>query len=211
MNEEDMHKLDESLKANAGLDLKNKEEVEHYELVMSIKKLALKEELEQIHQKRKSRFKIRWVKYAAMAAGVLLAVFYFLKPKEDLYQTYFYTDAGLPVVMGLNTNLAFAKAMNAYKMGNYAEAQEQFTSLAKEKPGNDTLNYYIAMSSLNQNKSDLGVRELEQIGSSSVFYDKALFFRALVDIKNNNKKDAQELLSKSKHPHAERLLKELSP
>ena len=174
-----------------------------------IKAMLLKadEELDsetKIYKKEGQRF---W--HYALAACVCLLIgislFYAYnykeKERENLVASYWQKDAGLPVMMGENKTAMFDNAMSDYKIGNYTEAIKLFNQL----PPNDTIDYYTGLSLSEIHRDAIPLLKKVANNTQSVFSLKAKYYLLLLQIKNNNKKEARallaELLAMPAHPY----------
>jgi hypothetical protein len=157
------------------------------------------------------------------AAIILLFVFGFLfwiltkdlgtGANKDIYSAYFYPDPGLPIVMSSSSDYVFYDGMVSYKEGKYGEATELWRKLPSERLASDTLLYFLGMANLNLDQLNESSAFLEQVidKSESTFQQKAIWYKALIHIKQNELSLAKELLQKlSPDPRADALLKELS-
>lgn len=157
---------------------------------------------------------------AAVFVGIVLFSFlgYLLlretnsKTDIDLYAAYFYPDPGLPVVMSSTEEYDFYDGMVSYKEGKYEEAIAIWKKLPNSKLDSDTLRYYQGVALMNLGKIDDSAAFLDLItlDSQSEFHAKAIWYRALIHIRQNETIQAIELLEKlPAEPRAEELLKEL--
>ncbi len=108
----------------------------------------------------------RVLKYAAMFAAIVTAAIWWVNRaplNEELYAEHFTPDPGLPVSMGTTSEPAFADAMVAYKLGDYAEARTKWAPLLAQEPMNDTLRYYIASAWLAEKRTEQAVPMLEAL------------------------------------------------
>jgi hypothetical protein len=163
----------------------------------------------------------RFLLYAA--AIIVLFVFGFLGwiltrdfgtgIKKDLYSAYFYPDPGLPVVMSSSNDYIFYDGMVSYKEGKYEEAMELWGKLPTERLSSDTLLYYLGMATLNLDQYQESSKFLGEVvaDSQSVFQQKAIWYKALISLRQNENDQAKALLEKLlPDPQADALLLELS-
>ncbi len=160
--------------------------------------------------------------YAAVLVGVVISSYlgWVLlreagpRSSTDLYTAYFYPDPGLPVVMSSTDDYEFYDGMVSYKEGHYAAAFDTWSTLATAGALTDTLAYYLGMAALNQGKTDVATHYLDPLiqAASGEFYDKALWYRALVHLKEGENATAADLLARlPTEPRVEALLDELTP
>ncbi|SHO60068.1 tetratricopeptide repeat protein [Algoriphagus zhangzhouensis] len=155
-----------------------------------------------------SRKLISFLKYGIAASVVfILGLFIWLQPwnsessSGDIYTAYFYPDPGLPVPMSSTDSYQFDDGMVSYKEEKYQEAQDIWTNLAQDQP-TDTLAFYLAMAKLNQKEFESSAQFLDQLleDSNSEFYQKALWYRSLIYLKEEEKESAIQLLEKLNSP-----------
>lgn len=156
---------------------------------------------------------------AAVFVGVVLFSFIgylFLRETNpidvDLYSAYFYADPGLPVVMSSTEDYEFYDGMVSYKEGKYEEAIAIWSKLPDTRLDSDSLRYYQGAALMNLENFEESATYLDLVTADpqSEFYEKAIWYRALIHIRKNEINQAIELLEKlSFEPRAEELLKEL--
>ncbi|MEJ0105290.1 MAG: hypothetical protein WDO19_23230 [Bacteroidota bacterium] len=92
---------------------------------------------------------------------------------ERIYSAYYKPDPGLATAMGNSTSYSFEKAMVEYKNGSYDKSLEAWTALLKEKPGNDTLIYFIGAAYQAKKNKEHAIENLKIIATKP----KALFIK----------------------------------
>lgn len=131
-----------------------------------------------------------FLKYAAVLAAIIVGALWFLRPPahERLFAAYFTADAGLPVVMGSTDDPAFQDAMVAFKLGDYEEARDKWSTMAASDPGNDTLRYYLASATLAMGDAAGAMPLFEDVSSDpeSVFRQRAQWYLFLAYVKSGN-------------------------
>ena len=154
--------------------------VSHYQAIRSVRVGALKGELEKIHKRLEAQGVLRKRSYqgfyfAAAAAMIAFLVAAYLgaftnKPQYLLaYEEMHVVDPGLPTLMGVSEDPVFDEAMVAYRMGDYSGAVAGFERVLEVYPENDTVQYYLGMSYLEQKDRDIAVMYLNKVrGSESV-------------------------------------------
>ncbi len=188
---EELEDFEYKLKTN--LPFKN--EFEKYKaLIHDIDLAFFKNDLENIHtqtQPTKTVFlntKLWWAAASIFIVGLI--AFYWIQQNNtpSLYATYFKKDPGLPTLMGVTDQLPFQQAMVLYKQGKYKEARSGWKEMLKAYPQNDTLNYYWAMSYLNENKTDSALYYLDKksVRESPKFRNDALYYKTLISVKNKD-------------------------
>lgn len=145
----------------------------------------------------------RYVATAVFVIGVGIAGWWFYNQqtvsKADLYATYFRPDAGLPVVMSNDSaQYFFNEGMVSYKEGNYEDAIGVWEQLVAEKGVTDTLHYYIGVAYLNMDSNAEASSYLVSISENehSVFREKAIWYLALIKLKEKDYVHAKRLLMK---------------
>lgn len=154
------------------------------ENMLAVELGGMQQTLRSIMAQNEERASFGWghfLKYAAAVAVLLIgALWWFSRTplNERLYAEYHQTDPGLPVPMSATRNPEFQDAMVAYKLGHYAEATAQWSSLLKTSPGNDTLNYYIASAQLAEGNTSAAIPLFKDVAgnTASVFHAKAKWY-----------------------------------
>jgi len=145
--------------------------------------------------------RIKWYYYAAACVLLLIIPLYFIvteNPTEKLLSNYYEKDKGLPVLMSGSKNISLDNAMNLYKQEKYKEAKQAFNELLKDKPMNDTLNYYSALSSFELEKYNKAIKQFTIIlqNDTSVFKEKAEYYLGLTYFAVDKIQQAKELFNK---------------
>ena len=125
----------------------------------------------------------------ATACCLIISAFYFVNNTNDssnIYEDYFnsYPNVLEPVVRGETTvnNDAFI----AYENKNYSKAETLFNNILKKEPNAD-IEFYYAMSLLNQNKTKEAQEVLNLLKSKKhEFIPEVYWYSALISIKNND-------------------------
>ena len=188
--------------------------------VLGIQESVLEGKLKQFHQsvdraplKSIRAPKISWKKWIAAAAVLFVAStgLFYLTKKNTLFDRFYTPDEGLPTYMGVTDHYEFEKAMVDYKMGQYKEAIVAWKELLKESPDNDTLSYFIGsalMADKDMKQAQLYFNKVANM-PGSVFIQSAKWYKALLLLKEGNKKEASDLLKLTEHPNKEALLRKL--
>lgn len=153
----------------------------------------------------------RWL--AAAAVLLVTAVCFWLfwqrqTPEQQLFSQYYKEDPGLPTLMGTSDNYVFEAAMVDYKTGDFQKALKKWRPLLAESPGNDTLNYFIGVAYLADNRPDSAVMFLSEVAGTpaSTFQSDAYWYKALALLKQGKRTDALEVLSHTEHHAKDSLL-----
>ncbi len=147
----------------------------------------------------------KWASYRRYAAVVVFMVgagffgwwYYTAEPDQYLYNAYFRPDLGLPVVMGIDsTKYLFNEGMVSYKEGKYEDAINVWRGLELKNGKTDTLQYYIGVAHLNRGNPAVASDYLEPVkeDEASVFRDKAIWYLALLKLKEKEYSSAKQLL-----------------
>lgn len=186
-------------------------------------KQQMKGQLQQLEQKRKTRkLAFTWLSVAAAVTTLiaLTGIFLLNSPKEGtaLYASNFkpYPNALEPVTRSLEPTDFRMQTFEAYEAGEYAKAAEGFQQLLTIGEDAD-IRFYLAMSLQNNGQFDSALSELQRLeGASSQFASQALWYRALLEIRADQRdaaaKTLQNLLQAKpayKVPEARALLEEL--
>ncbi len=113
--------------------------------------------------------------------------------------------------MGVTDHYEFEKAMVDYKTGQYEEAIAAWNKLLLKNPGNDTLNYFIGSALMADKEFKQAKIYFDKVIEfpASVFIQNARWYKALILLKEGNKKEALELLKLTEHPKKEALIHKL--
>tara|TARA_R110000868_G_scaffold213832_1_gene463973 strand:+ start:3210 stop:3950 length:741 start_codon:yes stop_codon:yes gene_type:complete len=195
-------------------------------LISSIRKAALKERLNEVHEDLISnrsiprqnpkvlRFNFRTVSIAASIL-ILIGGFWFFNQRpnnEKLFDRYFEPDRGLATVMSTTKNYEFDDAMVDYKAGKYDLAIKKWKKLLPLKPENDTLNYFLGVAHLANKKEAKAIQFLNKIIEieNGSFTDDSYYYLGLAQLKLNNIEAAKENLEKSNSPKSKKIISELN-
>jgi tetratricopeptide (TPR) repeat protein len=194
-------------------------------MLFGIEAQSLKEQLDEFHDEIPktntegiSKQKVRFLRYSkiAAAAAIIIAVgsiwFFSGEPNEKLYAKYFKPDPGLPTTMSSTNNFEFYDAMVSYKHGDYKIAIDKWTLLNKQKPENDTLNYFLGVAYLATKNTEEAIPYLERASEADdnfEFLNEAYFYLGLAYIKEGNLELAKENLSLSDIQTSKTVLEEL--
>ncbi len=185
---------DAALREEVELERENIQAVELGGLSRMLKDIAQAEQGEERGVGRWNRL----LKYAAMIAAIMSGAIWWMTRtplNERIYAAHFTPDPGLPVAMGATTDPAFADAMVAFKLGDYAEARMKWSPLLAEEPANDTLRYYIASAWLAANDTERAIPMLEALEKepASAFNGRARWYLFLAYVRNGEFLKARSL------------------
>ncbi len=142
-------------------------------------------------------------KYYSLAAIILLFIIsasyllFFRNSDDKLIAQYDEQDAGLPVLMSTDADVALSNAMNAYKLGQLDSSLALINELLKNNPSSDTLNYYDAVISEQLKKYDQAIINYQVVLSTknSAFNFKSAFHLGITYWKNKDLFDAKRIFS----------------
>ncbi|WP_396636881.1 tol-pal system YbgF family protein [Maribacter sp. R77961] len=161
-------------------------------------------------------FKLNF-KTLSIAASVLILFggFWFFNQQpsnEKLFNQYFEPDRGLATVMSNTNNYDFDDAMVDYKNQKYNLAIQKWEALLKDKPKNDTLNYFLGVAQLAENKETSAIAYLTKVVSNkqSAFVKDAYFYLGLAYLKEENSEAALINLKINNSPKSKEIISELT-
>ena len=199
-----------------------KKQVEDIEtdLLDKEKESSLKEDLEPSKkgiQKTKTSKKIYFSNFGkfTLAIALIIAIgsiwFFSNSPNQKLYNKYFKPESGLPKTDTID-NSDFYNAMSDYKSGNYNKAINKWLILNKDKPNNDTLNYFLGVAKMaNKNVAD-AIPFLERCVAENSFslLNNAYYYLGLAYLDKGNTELAKKYLSLSKNVNSKEILLKLT-
>jgi len=159
-----------------------------------------------------------WMRYAAAACIALLIGWggFTLfndglgnkNPNEQLFAVHFKPDPGLPTTMSVSDNFSFFDAMVSYKQGDYTKAITKWEILLKEKPKNDTLNYFLGVAYLANNNEEQAITFLQWASEhpESSFSKEIYYYLGLANIKKGDLNKAKQNLKLSSLPESSAVL-----
>ena len=222
MDTEERTLFEKQLKANAIL----RQQVKDIETILfGVRKAIFKNKANHFHKELidqdfevsadKKVFKLNF-KYMSIAASIAILIggfWFFNKPKsnEALFNKYYIEDRGLETNMGESDNYTFDDAMVDYKQKKYNLAINKWSTLLKNKPENDTLNYFLGVAHLankNENKAINYLKEATKT-TESEFLNEAYFYLGLSYLKMDNTDLAIEYFEKSNSKTSKTIISEL--
>jgi len=168
---------------------------------------------------KKTSFSKVW--YLAIAS--ILLVGFFLTNNttpsgEDLYNSNYsvYPNTYLPITRGYSENTSL-KAFVAYENGDFENAELAFEKLLQME-ANPNIQFYYALSLLNQDKFNLALTQFNQLDVDSsdykpeILWYSSLIYLRLADVENakNQLEKLKSLDTKFKSEETKQLLKELN-
>jgi tetratricopeptide (TPR) repeat protein len=214
----DLERMQFLLRLNASQSLREKTEASRL-MFIGIAEAALEGKLQNFHldHATKPKAKVFAMKYWAAAAAVLVLIisvtWLLTRPTENekIYSELFQADPGLITSMGATEDYVFNHAMVDYKSGNYNKAISSWESLRKQSPNSDTLNYFLGVAWMADDKAAESVPFLEKVvsQSESSFREDAVWYLALAYIRLDSKEKAVSLLEKNPSARTNELLSRL--
>ncbi|MDN3494058.1 tetratricopeptide repeat protein [Winogradskyella bathintestinalis] len=223
LDDSDLHDFDQRL--NNDSDFKTK--VEELKItIMGIEAQTLKEQLNKFHNDIESHnikhnvndskiYNFNWKRLVIAATLVIAAGSFWIisgNLNNQLYSKYFTPDPGLPTTMSSSDNYKFYEAMVDYKQGNYNTAISKWERLQNIKINNDTLNYFIGVAHLANQKEHNAISFLEKVTKNSEFalVNDAYYYLGLAYLKSNDLDKAKSNLQHSTIDNSKALLSELN-
>lgn len=165
----------------------------------------IKAQIQKFESNEKDTIKVfslrKLMPYAAVFLVVIsIGLFFILNQKNEsnqLYASYFEPYPNIEVSnLRANTKKTLEnQAFTVYDLEDYKLAQTLFTKLL-ENNSKDYLHFYNGMCLMQLENFDFALEELNTIkATNSKYYEKALWFKALIFIKLNKKEDAKKLLN----------------
>lgn len=221
MTKEEQHSFEEELKSNPTLQ----DEVANQKLYHeAIETQSLKEQLHQFHEEifdkdnTSDNSKLISFPFRKMIAAAVIVIalgsFWFFNnnSNEKLYAKHFSPDPGLPTTMSETANYEFYNGMVDYKQKNYKKAISKWETLLKEKPQNDTLNYFIGVAHLANKDEEKAIKYLNQVAqnTSGRFSNEAFYYLGLAHLKADNLELAKKNLTFSTLNNSKTILSKLN-
>jgi tetratricopeptide (TPR) repeat protein len=138
---------------------------------------------------KKSIFKQKLLRYAAMFVVIIASSFfvyaYLFTNRIELSARY--TDPGIPNFMSSEENHEMSTIMFYYQKKNYQKADALIQAALKQKPSNDTLNYYASVLMFMNERGDSGMKGFEKLSKGSGgFKAKSKYYRGLILVEQKN-------------------------
>jgi tetratricopeptide (TPR) repeat protein len=171
------------------------DEFERYKIAVEGISEFERERLRQLIKSRKTiYFRPHYPARIMVTAAIILLL---LVPSYIIYRTTTFTgriiseyhtdDPGLPVTMGSVSDTGLMKAMNEYKDDQFDKALPLLDELLKEKPLNDTLNYYAGLCFFEMDSTSKAIAcYLKVVSERSPYYYRAKYNLGLAYVKNND-------------------------
>jgi tetratricopeptide (TPR) repeat protein len=139
--------------------------------------------LKSLIKPKKSIFTLKFIRYAAMfvliIASSLFVYAYLFNNRIELSARY--TDPGIPNFMNSEENHDMSTIMFYYQKKNYQKADILIQAALKQKPSNDTLNYYASVLMYMNERGDSGWKGFERLGKGNGTYKaKSKYYQGLI-------------------------------
>ncbi|EDP95598.1 tetratricopeptide repeat protein [Kordia algicida OT-1] len=169
------------------------------------KSAEIKERLQELDANEVNATKKKWNfgmwSRIAVAAVFILGIFYTitqLQSNDDFYELYFEKcpNTYLPVTRGNTTQDLQIQAFIAYESNDFTKAVKLFEKLLQTSAkDNLDIQFYYAMSLLNQEKYELALNELNTLTNTTFDYQaESLWYAALLQLKSENTAIAKKYL-----------------
>lgn len=184
-------------------------QLEEQKLLMEMVEVGtLKNQLNNIDQKwdrlKKEDRKLDF-RNLSIAATVILLIgigltWWVTKPAsatEQVFASMYEADPGLPSRMDESLEFEFDDAMVDYKMGDYSKSTIKFLTLSRDKIKPDSVQFYLAMSYLGDQKYKQAYETLKVFAPEDTrLHQKGEWYLALVALKVDQQAESQSLLEK---------------
>ncbi len=196
------------------------------ELQLGIKEAVLQNEMNYFHnnltgatKRNENRpWSVFLKKYTLVAASIGLLflmgwLIFFRSSKEDkIFSSFYIPDPGLITAMSTQQDYIFDKGMVEYKIGNYKQALQLWSSLEPERKNSDTLQYFLGNAFLADNENSQALKYFTKVSENkqSAFNEDANWYLGLVYIKRNDFATAYKYISLSSREEKQQLLKLIS-
>ncbi len=190
--------------------------------IQAVEEQVLKEKLNQYHNQVNTNSKkfVQNSNYYKIAIAAIMTILigigslYFItrpNPHQQLFALYFEPDPGLPTTMGATTKFEFLDAMVDYKQGLYSQAIKKWKPLLKHNPGNDSINYFIAMAYLAKDNEQSAIEHLLPVinNTQSIFNKDANYYLGLTYLKLGKLELAKKYITFSQKKNSKNIIAEI--
>ena len=164
----------------------------------------IKAQIKEFESSKKDNIKVfnlrKLMPYAAVFVLAISALMYFMLNQNNTDKLYASNFEPYPNIEVSNLRSDSKKsleidAFTAYDLEDYKLAHELFTKIL-ETESKDYLRFYNGMCAMQLENFDLAIEELSTINEpKSKYYEKVIWFKALIYLKLNKKEDTQTLLN----------------
>lgn len=132
---------------------------------------------------KKIIFTQKFMRYAAIfvviGASSLFIYAYLVNNRIELSERY--TDPGIPNFMSTEEHHEMSTIMFYYQKKDYQKANALIQAALKQKPSNDTLNYYASVLLYIDESGDSGMKGFEELSrGNSAFKAKSIYYQGLI-------------------------------
>ena len=186
-----------------------KTQLEEQKLLMEMVEIGtLKNQLNNIDQKwdrlKKDEKRLDFRNLSIAATLVLMIgiglTWWVTKPEpvsDQVFASMYAADPGLPSRMDESLEFEFDDAMVDYKMGDYNKSTIKFLTLSRDKIKPDSVQFYLAMSYLGDQKYKQAYETLKVfIPEDTRLHQKGEWYLALVALKVDQEAESKSLLEK---------------
>ena len=137
----------------------------------------------------------RYAKYMVAASVILVASILWFKQSKPSYKDYNHFENIELTVRSGSSNEHLKKAEDAFNTKNYAEAEKELETLLNEDKTKVSLQLYLAVCLLEQNKLNKAEKILKNIQKGkSIYKSKATWYLALSKLKREDYKACEKYL-----------------
>ncbi len=134
-------------------------------------------------KQKKFMFTQNFIRYAAIfvvtVASSLFVYTYLVDNRIELSARFI--DPGIPNFMSAEANHEMSTIMFYYQKKDYQKADRLIQAALKQKPSNDTLNYYASVLLYLDESGDLGMKGFEKLSKRcSAFKAKSIYYQGLI-------------------------------
>jgi tetratricopeptide (TPR) repeat protein len=138
---------------------------------------------------KKIMFTQKFMRYAAIfvviGASSLFIYAYLVNNRIELSERY--TDPGIPNFMSTEEHHEMSTIMFYYQKKDYQKANALIQAALKQKPSNDTLNYYASVLLYIDESGDSGMKGFEKLSNgNSGFKAKSKYYQGLILVEQGN-------------------------
>lgn len=139
--------------------------------------------LKPIAENKKTPSRFYLLKIAAIFVLIVSSSYfiysYFITPQLELSPRY--SDPGIPNFMSSKTNTNLTAIMFHYQKKEYEKAEVLIQAALKQKPSNDTLNYYASVLLCLDGSGDSGMKGFEKLSNGgSGFKAKSKYYQGVI-------------------------------
>ena len=195
------------------LDIELEESLKQYDIIDLRRKLfrAMNEEKAQVNIPVSKSFHSKWYMVAASITFLVLlgGALHLMNPvkytNNTLFEMYYSGENAHNLTRSAgNSN---DEAMTKYREGDFNSALVLFNEILDKDPSNIYIRYYSGLASIEASQNEKAISEFKYIidQKNNLFVENAQWYLALSYLKNNQVKDAKNLLvqiNNSSNPHS---------